>query len=186
MLVWRASEPEVCHPDRPFRCASVFVVPLRASLVGRSCLLGKNHCLDIPPLLSIVGLSPIAGNIPRLAEVYTHLPIGVEVIPIYLTGSVFGALLPTSGGLSFCYCRGLIIPLPVFSLYWMSLPSPVRRADFQRLRCPTRRRLTILPSLPSEAVILSKGRTGILMPIFTTAHGRLTGYAEAVRLISPD
>lgn len=46
VLVWRASEPEVCHPDRPFRCASVFVVPVRASLVGWSCLLGKNHCLD--------------------------------------------------------------------------------------------------------------------------------------------
>lgn len=67
VLVWRASEPEACHPDRPFRCASAFVVPVRASLVGWSYLLGKNHCFDIPPLLSIVGLSPIAGNIPRLA-----------------------------------------------------------------------------------------------------------------------
>lgn len=78
MLVWRASEPKVCHPDRPFRCASVFVVPLRASLVGWSCLLGKNQCLDIPPLLSIVGLSPIAGNIPRLAFILFCRELGLS------------------------------------------------------------------------------------------------------------
>ena len=43
--------------------------------------------------------------------------------------------------------------------------------SFRRLRCLIQTQLTILPSFPSEAVILSKGRTGILMPIFTISHG---------------
>lgn len=33
-------------------------------LVGWSCLLGKNHCLDIPPLLSIIRTFTFCGELP--------------------------------------------------------------------------------------------------------------------------